>query len=139
MSSRPPPTALGDARNQYPPMPGLPELRKAVAVANKRFYDLDIDWATEVTVTSGATEAITASLMAILDPGDEVVLIEPLYDTYVPVVRMLGAIPRIVRLAPPGLAAAIRGAGGRLWTKDQGDPAELTDEPVRQGFFGPGA
>jgi N-succinyldiaminopimelate aminotransferase len=52
-------------------------------------------------VTSGATEAIAACLMAVVDPGDEVVLIEPLYDTYVPVVRMLGAIPRIVRLAPP--------------------------------------
>ena len=66
-----------------------------------RFYGLDIDWAKEVTVTSGATEAIAASLMAVLDPGDEVMLIEPLYDTYVPVVRMLGAIPRIVRLTPP--------------------------------------
>jgi N-succinyldiaminopimelate aminotransferase len=93
--------ALSDGRNQYPPMPGLPELRQAVAAANKRFYDLDIEWAKEVTVTSGATEAITASLMAVIDPGDEVVLIEPLYDTYVPVVRMLGAIPRIVRLMPP--------------------------------------
>ena len=93
--------ALTDGRNQYPPMPGLPELRQAVAVANKRFYDLQVDWAQEVTVTSGATEAITASLMAVIDPGDEVVLIEPLYDTYVPVVRMLGAVPRIVRLAPP--------------------------------------
>jgi aspartate/methionine/tyrosine aminotransferase len=93
--------ALKDGRNQYPPMPGVPELRQAVATANRRFYDLDIDWASEVTVTSGATEAITACLMAVLNPGDEVVLIEPLYDTYVPVVRMLGAIPRIVRLAPP--------------------------------------
>ena len=60
-----------------------------------------MDPATEVVVTSGATEAITASLMALLDPGDEVVLIEPLYDTYLPVVRMLGAIPRLVRLQPP--------------------------------------
>ena len=94
--------ALNDGRNQYPPMPGLPELRQAVAAANRRFYGLDVDWASEVTVTSGATEAITACLMAVLDPGDEVVLLEPLYDTYVPVVRMLGAIPRIVRLAPPG-------------------------------------
>ncbi|HET6308104.1 MAG TPA: aminotransferase [Rhodopila sp.] len=93
--------ALKDGRNQYPPMPGLPELRQAVAAANRRFYGLDVDWAKEVTVTSGATEAITASLMAVLDPGDEVVLIEPLYDTYVPVVRMLGAVPRIVRLTPP--------------------------------------
>ncbi len=93
--------ALRDGRNQYAPMPGLPELRQAVAAANRRFYGLDIDWAREVTVTSGATEAITASLMAVVDPGDEVVLIEPLYDTYVPVVRMLGAVPRIVRLTPP--------------------------------------
>jgi N-succinyldiaminopimelate aminotransferase len=93
--------ALKDGRNQYPPMPGLPELRQAVAAANQRFYGLDVDWAKEVTVTSGATEAITACLMAVVDPGDEVVLIEPLYDTYVPVVRMLGATPRIVRLAPP--------------------------------------
>lgn len=93
--------ALMDGRNQYPPMPGVAELRQAVAAANKRFYNLDVDWMREVTVTSGATEAITASLMAVLDPGDECVLIEPLYDTYVPVVRMLGAIPRIVRMAPP--------------------------------------
>ncbi|MFL5256936.1 MAG: aminotransferase [Rhodopila sp.] len=93
--------ALLDSRNQYPPMPGLPELRQAVATANRRFYGLDVDWAREITVTSGATEAITACLMAVIDPGDEVVLIEPLYDTYVPVVRMLGAVPRIVRLTPP--------------------------------------
>ena len=93
--------ALFDGRNQYPPMTGLPELRAAVAAANQRFYGLQIDPAREVVVTSGATEAITACLMAVLDPGDEVVLIEPLYDTYLPVVRMLGAVPRLVRLAPP--------------------------------------
>ena len=55
-------------------------------------------------MTSGATEAITACLMALLDPGDEVVLIEPLYDTYLPVVRLLGAMPRLVRLQPPDWA-----------------------------------
>src|ERR1700761_6537254 len=93
--------ALKDGRNQYPPMPGLPELRQAVAAANRRFYGLAVDWTSEVVVTSGATEAITACLMAVVNPGDEVVLIEPLYDTYVPVVRMLGAVPRFVRLAPP--------------------------------------
>ncbi len=93
--------ALLDNRNQYPPLTGLPELREAVAAANQRFYGLEIDPAAGVVVTSGATEAITASLMALLNPGDEVVLIEPLYDTYLPVVRMLGAIPRLVRLQPP--------------------------------------
>ena len=93
--------ALRDGRNQYPPLTGVPELRAAVASANRRFYGLEIDPAREVVVTSGATEAITACLMAVLDPGDEVVLIEPLYDTYLPVVRLLGAVPRLVRLLPP--------------------------------------
>jgi aspartate/methionine/tyrosine aminotransferase len=93
--------ALLDGRNQYPPMTGLPELRQAVAHANRRFYGLEVDPASEVIVTSGATEAITACLMAVLNPGDECVLIEPLYDTYLPVVKLLGAIPRMVRLSPP--------------------------------------
>jgi N-succinyldiaminopimelate aminotransferase len=93
--------ALLDHRNQYPPMTGAPELRAAVAAANKRFYGLDINPANEVCVTSGATEALAACLMAVLNPGDEVVLIEPLYDTYLPVIRMLGAVPRLVRLQPP--------------------------------------
>ncbi|WP_291298583.1 aminotransferase [Elioraea sp.] len=92
--------ALLDGRNQYPPLTGVPELRAAVAAANRRFWGIDAEPA-EVVVTSGATEAITASLMAILDPGDEVVLIEPLYDTYLPVVKMLGAVPKLVRLEPP--------------------------------------
>ena len=93
--------ALHDGRNQYPPLTGVPELRRAVADSNRRFYGLEVDPDTQVLVTSGATEAITASLMALLNPGDEVVLIEPLYDTYLPVVRMLGAVPRLVRLTPP--------------------------------------
>ena len=93
--------ALGDGRNQYPPMTGVPELRDAVAAANRRFYGIEADPATEVVVTSGATEAITASLAALLDPGDEVVVIEPLYDTYLPAIRLLGAVPRMVRLQPP--------------------------------------
>jgi len=93
--------ALLDGRNQYPPMTGVPELRDAVAAANRRFYGLDVDPKTEVVVTSGATEAITACLMAVLNPGDECVLIEPLYDTYLPVVKLLGAVPKLVRLSPP--------------------------------------
>jgi aspartate/methionine/tyrosine aminotransferase len=93
--------ALLDGRNQYPPMTGLPELRQAVARANRRFYGLEVDPAKEVVVTSGATEALTACLMAVLNPGDECVLIEPLYDTYLPVVKLLGAVPKLVRLSPP--------------------------------------
>ncbi len=96
--------ALMDGRNQYPPMTGLPELRQAVASHNKRFYGLEVDPNAEVVVTSGATEAITACLMAVLNPGDECVLIEPLYDTYLPVVKLLGAVPKLVRLNPPDWA-----------------------------------
>lgn len=94
--------ALRDGRNQYPPLTGVPELRRAVAAANARFWGLEIDPDGGVVVTSGATEALAACLMAVLNPGDEIVLLEPLYDTYAPVVRMLGATPRFVRLAPPG-------------------------------------
>jgi aspartate/methionine/tyrosine aminotransferase len=96
--------ALLDHRNQYPPLTGLPELRAAVAAANARFYGLEIDPVAGVVVTSGATEAITACLMALINPGDEVVLIEPLYDTYLPVVTMLGGVARLVRLQPPDWA-----------------------------------
>jgi len=96
--------ALLEQSNQYPPLAGLLELRQAVAAINRRFYGLEIDPATEVVVTSGGTEALAASLAALLNPGDEVVLFEPLYDTYLPVIRLLGAIPRIVRLQPPDWA-----------------------------------
>ena len=93
--------ALLDGRNQYAPLMGLPELREAVARINARFYGIEVNPATEVVVTSGGTEALTASMVALLNPGDEIVLIEPLYDTYLPVVRMLGAVPKLVRLSPP--------------------------------------
>ncbi|CEF42088.1 aminotransferase [Acetobacter senegalensis] len=94
--------ALLDQRNQYAPLTGLPELRAAVAHSNARFQRIVVDPESEVVVTSGATEALAASLMALIEPGDEVVLIEPLYDTYLPMVRQLGGVPRIVRLEHPG-------------------------------------
>ncbi|MCA1243974.1 aminotransferase [Stappia stellulata] len=87
--------------NQYPPMLGLPELRQAVAASNKRFYGLDVDWQTEVMVTSGATEALADTLLALLEPGDEVILVEPLYDCYLPLVKRAGGIPVRLRVTPP--------------------------------------
>lgn len=93
--------ALDDRPNQYPPMMGVPELRQAVAAHNKRFYGLDVDWQTETLVTSGATEALAACLFGLIEPGDEVVLIEPLYDCYLPLVRRAGGVPRLVRIEPP--------------------------------------
>ncbi|MEO9525952.1 aminotransferase [Roseibium sp.] len=94
-------TALMDGPNQYPPMLGLPELREAVATSNKRFYGLDIDPHSEVLVTSGATEALADCIFALVAPGDEVVLIEPLYDCYLPLVKRAGGIPVRVRVTPP--------------------------------------
>jgi N-succinyldiaminopimelate aminotransferase len=96
--------ALMAGPNQYPPMMGVIELRQAVAEHNKRFYDLDVDWQTETMVTSGATEALTDCFMGLIEPGDEVVLIEPLYDCYLPIVQRAGAIPKLVRVAPPDWA-----------------------------------
>lgn len=92
---------LENGLNQYPPMAGLPILRQAVAEINQRFYGLAVDWQTEVAVTSGATEALASSLFALIEPGDEVVLIEPLYDSYLPIVRRAGGVPKLVRLEPP--------------------------------------
>lgn len=97
--------ALDDATrqfpNQYPPMMGVPELRQAVAAHDGRFYDLEADWQTEVMVCSGATEALAASILALVEPGDDVVLFEPLYDSYLPMVKRAGGNPRLVRLEPP--------------------------------------
>jgi aspartate/methionine/tyrosine aminotransferase len=96
--------ALLAGPNQYPPMMGLPDLRQAVAEANRRFYGLDIDWQSEVMVTSGATEALADCILGLIEPGDEAVLIEPLYDTYLPILRLAGAAPKLVRMEPPDWA-----------------------------------
>ena len=93
---------LDDQPNQYPPMMGVPSLRQAVAAHANRFYGLEVDWQHEVMVTSGATEALASCILGLIDPGDEVVLIEPLYDSYLPIVRLAGGIPKLVRLSPPG-------------------------------------
>ena len=87
--------AILDKSNQYPSVMGIPELRQAVAAHNKRFYDIDVDWQTETMVTTGATEALAACLFGLIEPGDEVVLIEPLYDSYLPIVRRAGGVPRL--------------------------------------------
>ena len=92
---------LEDRPNQYPPMMGVPELRQAVAAHDKLFYDLNVDWEHGVLVTAGATEALASCLFGLIEPGDEIVLIEPLYDSYLPIIRRAGGIPRLVRLIPP--------------------------------------
>jgi aspartate/methionine/tyrosine aminotransferase len=86
--------------NQYAPMPGLAELRAAVADHYRRAQGLDLT-ADNVTITSGATEALAAALFALITPGDEVLLFQPLYDAYLPLVLRAGGMPRFVHLAPP--------------------------------------
>lgn len=93
--------AVMSGYNQYPPMAGLPELRQAVADHYGRTQGLDLDWGSEVTVTSGATEALAASFLALIEPGDEVIVFQPFYDAYTPLIRRAGGVPRLVRLAPP--------------------------------------
>lgn len=93
--------ALRSGRNQYAPGPGVPELREAIAAHQQRFYALDVDPDTEVVVTTGATEAVAAALLGLVDPGEEVVVLEPYYDSYVAVISMVGAIRRPVTLRAP--------------------------------------
>lgn len=92
--------ALRDKSSQYPPMRGVPELRSAVASYYSAHQGLNLT-EEEVIITSGATEALAATLLALLNPGDEVILFQPLYDAYGPLVRRAGAIPRYVNLQPP--------------------------------------
>ena len=93
--------SLLEGQNQYPPMMGVPDLRKAVADHNKRFYDLDVAWQSEVMVTSGATEALADCFFGILQAGDEVIVLEPAYDSYIPIIERAGAIAKVVKLVPP--------------------------------------
>jgi aspartate/methionine/tyrosine aminotransferase len=90
-----------DGPNQYPPMLGLPELRQAVAGHYNRTQGVDLDWASEITVTSGATEALAACFLGLIEPGDEVVVIQPVYDAYLPMIRRAGGAPRLISLKPP--------------------------------------
>ncbi|HWD12296.1 aminotransferase [Pseudochrobactrum sp. sp1633] len=93
--------ALQNGSHQYPPMLGLLALRKAVADNARRFFNIDADWETEILVTSGATEALADSFFALINSGDEVIVLEPAYDSYSPVIRRAGGVVVPVRLAPP--------------------------------------
>jgi N-succinyldiaminopimelate aminotransferase len=105
--------ALAGGANQYPPLAGIPVLRSAVAAHEQRFWGLDRDPDTEVAVTAGATEAIAAAILALCEPGDEVVCFEPYYDSYAASIALAGAVRRPVTLRP--------GPSGRF----EFDPDEL--------------
>jgi N-succinyldiaminopimelate aminotransferase len=96
--------AIDGGRNQYPPGPGVPELLEAVAAHQERFYGLRIDPRSEVLVTVGATEAIAATILALCEPGDEVVTFEPYYDSYAASIALAGAVRRTSVLRFPDFA-----------------------------------
>jgi len=92
--------AIQEGKNQYCPSIGIKELRKAIADKYEKFHDVKFDFNSEITVCSGATEAIFSTLFALLNPGDEVILFEPFYDAYSALCYFTGATPRFVRIAP---------------------------------------
>jgi N-succinyldiaminopimelate aminotransferase len=87
--------------NQYAPANGRPRLRHAIAQKMSHFYNLEADPDTEITILHGATEAIFATILGLVDPGDEVIVFEPFYDSYVPAIQMAGGLPRFYTLRPP--------------------------------------
>src|SRR5258705_405478 len=93
--------AVMDGYNQYPSMMGIPELRQAIAAHYGRWHGLTLDPMAEVMVTSGGTEALTSAILAVVEPGDEVIVFQPVYDSYLPIIRQAGGIPRLLRLEPP--------------------------------------
>lgn len=111
--------AVREGRNQYPPGAGTPELRRAVAEHQQRFHDLAYDPDTEVVITAGATEAITAAVLALCEAGDEVVVLDPTYDSYAAAAALAGAVLRLVPLRP--------GADGRF----------AVDATAARAAFGP--
>src|SRR6476619_6007506 len=106
--------AIRSGQNQYPPAIGTPELRNAIAVHQERFWGLTFDPDTEVLVTAGATEAIAAAVLALCEPGDEVIAFEPTYDSYRAVAAMAGATLRSITLEPPALTVDIDAFAGAI-------------------------
>lgn len=93
--------AMASGVNQYPPLPGEPVLRDAIAEHQQRFWGLEFDPASEILVTAGATEALAASLLAFVRPGDEVIVFEPYYDSYAAGIALAGGVRKVVTLRPP--------------------------------------
>jgi aspartate/methionine/tyrosine aminotransferase len=94
--------SMESGHDQYPPSPGIPELRTAIAARYGPLLDRDLDPGGEITVTAGCTEALSAAFLGLIDPGDEVILIEPYYDSYPVGLALAEAVPRYVTLRPPG-------------------------------------
>ena len=117
--------------NQYPSMLGLPELRQAIAAHYRHWHGLALDPDSEIMVTSGATEAIAGSLLALIEPGDEVVMFQPLYDAYLPLVQRAGGVPRFVRLEPPHWRFTAEMLAAAFTPQHQAGAVQQPAQPVR--------
>jgi N-succinyldiaminopimelate aminotransferase len=133
--------AMAAGRDQYSPVRGEGVLRDAVAAHAARWYGQEVDPATEVTITSGVTEAVHAATLSLIDPGDEVIVFEPCYDCYVPAIRMAGGTPVAVTLRPPAyrvdpqeLRKAVTARTRALILNNPHNPSGvvLLDEELRQ-------
>lgn len=121
--------ALAERSNQYPPMRGLPELRGEIAGYYARTQGLELS-AEQVIVTSGGTEALAASLFALVNPGDEVLLVQPLYDAYLPLVEWAGGTGKVVSLTPPDWSLPIEALAAAIGTKTKGIVLNTPNNPV---------
>lgn len=122
-------SALAGKSNQYPPMRGLPELRGAVANYYARTQGLELS-ADNVVVTSGGTEALAASLFALVAPGDEVILVQPLYDAYLPLVQWAGGTARMISLSPPAWTLPLADLAAAIGPKTRGIVLNTPNNPV---------
>jgi aspartate/methionine/tyrosine aminotransferase len=121
--------ALAGRSNQYPPMRGLPELRGAIADYYARTQGLDLS-PDNVVVTSGGTEALAASLFALIAPGDEVVLVQPLYDAYLPLVQWAGGVAKVISLIPPEWTLPLDALAAAIGPKTRGIVLNTPNNPV---------
>ena len=121
--------ALAERSNQYPPMRGLPELRSGVADYYRRAQGLELG-ADNVVVTSGGTEALAATLLALIAPGDEVVLIQPLYDAYLPLVQWAGGTAKLISLTPPQWTLSLNDLSAAIGPRTRGIVLNTPNNPV---------
>ena len=121
--------------NQYAITWGAKNFRNAIAQKFARVQGIEIDPEREITVCCGSTEAMMASMMAIINPGDEVVVFEPFYENYGPDAILSGATPRFVKLQPPDWTFRSAGIGGGVWSGDEGDHSQYAEQSYREGFY----
>ena len=127
--------AIEGGRNQYPPGPGVPELLEAVAEHQRRFYGLSVDPASQVLVTAGATEGIASVVLALCEPGDEVVTFEPYYDSYAATIALAGAVRRTSVLRFPSFEVDEASLRAAFSLANSVGTAQLSAQPDREGVL----